>query len=237
MTGKRCEKIGGFLIFFFVFSSLLYAGRPLTTDDAYTVEKGKFELEIGYDFTENNDKTKNQEIGISLKYGLTDWLDFGISSPFLIKESDLKVNEWKRIEIGAKFSILKENEKTPGISFTISATPNPNEGDTEFSLNSILSKNFGKLIWHLNLGTYFQKTSSSSEQYFTYSTALEYPISEKLNFVSEIVGKNNDEKPLEILIGLNFTLNDYIVYDFGFSKGLNNDASNWRITTGFTFNW
>lgn len=234
---KRFEKIWGFLIFFFVFSSLLYAGRPLTTDDAYTVGKGKFELEIGYDFKENNDKTKNQEIGVSLKYGLTDWMDFGISSPFIIKESDLKVNEWQRIEIGAKFSILKETEKIPGISFTISAKPKPNEDDTEFSLNSILSKNFGKLIWHLNLGTYSKKTSSGSEQYFTYSTAFEYAISEKLNLVGEIVGENNNERPIEILIGLNFALNDFIVYDFGFSKGLNNDASNWRITTGFTFNW
>ncbi|MCM8786073.1 MAG: hypothetical protein NC827_03825 [Candidatus Omnitrophica bacterium] len=237
MKKGNCLRLNILLILFFTFCSFLYAGRPLTTDDSGTVEKGKFELEIGYDFTKNNDKAKNYEIGISLKYGITDWMDLGISAPFIIKESDLKVNEWGRIEIGTKFSILKESEKIPGISFTISGTPRSNEGDTEFSLNSIISKNFGKTTWHLNLGTYSQKTSSGSEYFFTYSTAFEYTFTEKLNLVGEIVGENNEEKPLEILFGLNYVINDYIVYDIGFSKGLNNDAFDWRITIGFTFNW
>ena len=42
----------------FLFSSPAFAARPLTTDDAYTVEKGKFQLEAGFDFArqDNHDK-------------------------------------------------------------------------------------------------------------------------------------------------------------------------------------
>ncbi len=233
----RFFEINILLFFFFVFSSFLYSGRPLATDDAETVEKRKFELELGYDLTKNNDNTKNQEIGISLKYGITDWLDLAISAPFVIEENDLNVNEWRRIEIGAKFAIFKETDKFPGFSFTISATPNPNERDIRYNLKSILSKNFGRTNWHLNLGTYSLKTNSGNENFFTYSTAIEYEICKKLNICGEIVGEINGEKPVEILIGLNYGINDYIVFDMGFSKGLNSQTHNWRITTGFTFNW
>lgn len=225
------------LISFFIFSTLLYAGRPLTTDDAETVEKGKLELEIGYDFIQNNDDTKNQEIGISLKIGLTNWMDLGISVPFIIEESDTKMNKWGKIEIGAKFSVLKESEKRPGISLTISGTPNSKEGDTRYTINSILSKNFGKPTFHLNLGTYSLKTPGENEYLFTYSTALEYAFSERLNLCGEIVGEHNSEDPLELLIGLNYSFSENLKFGFGFAFGLNDASNDWRITTGFTFNW
>lgn len=234
---KGFLKIGIISILFFGFSKFLFAGRPLTTDDAYTVEKGKFELEIGYDIIENDDRTKNQEIGFSLKAGLTSWMDLGISTSFIYKENDEKLNEWQNMEIGAKFLILKNNEKLPKIAFTISGVPNPDEGDKRYSINSILSKEFGKTTFHLNLGTYSLKTSEKNENFLTYCCALEYSLNEKMNLCGEIVGENNEENPLEILLGANFPLNENLTIDFGFSFGLNDDSSNWRVTTGLTLNW
>ncbi len=226
-----------FIISIFFFSPFLFAGRPLTTDDAETVEKGKFELEIGYDWIKNSDNTKNQEMGISLKGGLTDWMDLGISVPFIIEEENNKLNEWGKIEIGAKFSILKEKEKNPGISFTISGTPKPDEGDKIYGVNLILSKGFEKMAFHINTGTYSLKTASGNKNVFTYSGAIEYNILEKLNLVGEIAGEINDEKPVEILTGINYKLNENLIFDLGFAKGLNDNTPDWRITAGITLNW
>jgi len=234
---KKVFKFYGFVVSFFIFSTFLYAGRPLTTDDSETVEKGKFELEIGYDWIKNIDKTKSQEIGLSLKGGVTDWMDLGISLPYCIKEADQDVNEWGKLEIGAKFSLLKEKENTPGLAFTVSGTVSPDEGDKRYGLNLILSKNFEKLTTHLNLGIYSLKTVDKNENILTYSGAIEYSIAEKLNFVGEIVGESNEVSPFEILIGINYAFSENFTYDIGISFGLNDDTPDWRITTGITLNW
>ncbi|MCM8804742.1 MAG: transporter [Candidatus Omnitrophica bacterium] len=234
MKKGNCLRLNILLILFFTFCSFLYAGRPLTTDDAEIVEKGKFELEIGYDFIENSDKTKNQETGISLKSGLTSFMDLGVCIPFIVKENNQKINKWCNTEISTKFSIIKENEKMPGFSFTISTIPNPNQGDKRYTLNLILSKSFEKISFHLNLGKYSLK---GEQDFLTYSSALEYKIGEKLNLVGEIVGEENDDRILGLLIGINYAFNDYLTFDFGFDKELNNKAYNFRIKTGFTLNW
>ncbi|MCM8772780.1 MAG: hypothetical protein NC922_06990 [Candidatus Omnitrophica bacterium] len=226
-----------FLLFFsfLLFSNLLFAGRPLTTEDAETVEKGKFELEIGYDLIKNNDDTKNKELGVSLKFGLTDRMDFGISVPFIIEENSINLNKWEKPEIGIKFSILKED--TLNISFQFSGTPNPEEGNIKYTIKSILSKNFGKTILHFNLGLYSLKNSNESEYYLTYSSAFEYPLSEKLNLCGEIVGEKNEENPLTMLIGFNYAFSKNLKFDFGIGSGINKSAPDWKITTGLTFNW
>ncbi|MGB9677488.1 MAG: transporter [Candidatus Ratteibacteria bacterium] len=232
---KKDLKIYAFVISFFFLSTFVYAGRPLTTDDAETVEKGKFELEIGYDFIKND--KNSQELGISLKSGLTEFMDFGISAPFVIEEDGEGINEWGNAEIGAKFSILKEKENRPGFSFTVSATPNPDDGDKRYGINLILSKNFGKLTTHLNFGRYSLKTSDENEDILNYSGAFEYSINEKFNFVGEIVGENNKQNPLELLFGINYATGENLTYDIGISLGLNDDTPDYRITTGITLNW
>lgn len=227
---KKILSISGF---FLIFSTYIFAGRPLKTDDAETVEKGKFELEVGYDFMKND--TNSQQVYISLKSGLTSWMDFGVVLPYTIEDEDQDINDWQNAEICAKFSILKESEKHPGIAFTISGVINPDQGDTEYALNLIISKGFGKVTTHFNFGTYSEE---GGDNYLTYSAASEYGISEKINLVGEIVGeKNDDEEPLEMLVGLNYALNENLVFDIGISFGLNDDAPDYRITTGFTLNW
>ncbi|MCX7916645.1 MAG: hypothetical protein N2589_00735 [bacterium] len=219
------------------FSSILFAGRPLTTEDTETVEKGKFELEIGYNLIQNNDQTKNQEIEISLKSGITEWMDLGIVLPFIIEESDTKINEWEKIEIGTKFYIFKRDEKKTGFSLKISGSPNLKEGDKSFIINSILTKQIRKATIHLNLGTYFLKREIGTDSIFTYSGAIEYVINENLNLCGEIVCENNDENPMEILIGMNYALRENLYVDMGVGFGLNNFSYDWRITGGITLKW
>ena len=40
-----------FILLALFFSSSAFAARPLTTDDAGTVERGKFQLEVGFEDT------------------------------------------------------------------------------------------------------------------------------------------------------------------------------------------
>jgi hypothetical protein len=62
----------------FSFSSPAFAARPLTTDDAGTVEKGKFQVETGFDFTRQDNHDRGYDPSWTLAYGLSERVDLGL---------------------------------------------------------------------------------------------------------------------------------------------------------------
>ncbi|MBU2600391.1 hypothetical protein KJ849_07435 [bacterium] len=205
-------------------ASQSFAARPLTTDDAGIVEKGTFELERGYDYTKNQNNTESQTTGLSLKHGLTDRLDFGLAFPYEIKPN----KGLGSAELGVKFSLLKEKEGLPGLSSTFSYQV----GVLAYTLNMILSKGFGSLTCHLNIG--FEATGQVTERGITtYSGAVEYSaIKENLNLVAEVMG--NEDNLLMGLIGTNFQAFKGVTSDIGLQFGFNNDSPKSGLTIGLT---
>jgi hypothetical protein len=60
-----------------------FAARPLTTDDAYTVKEGEFQVEAGFDFTRQDNHDKEYSPSLTLTYGLFERMDIGIGSRYL----------------------------------------------------------------------------------------------------------------------------------------------------------
>lgn len=223
------------LILFFMVNTLSFAGRPLKTEDAEVIGKGEWEFEIGYNFIKNNDKTKNEDFEISFKTGIFNRCELGIGIPYVIKDFDEKVNEFRNFELKSKISILKKNSIGLGVSFSF--TPDGDEGDTRYSYGLILSKEIKRSNLHLNLGRFSLKTSGKNEYFLSYSGAIEFEMSDKLNFCCEIVGEKNGEDILEMLLGINYKLNKNLIFDLGLGFGLNDYSPDWRLTTGLTLNW
>ena len=69
----------------FLMISFSFAAHPLTTDDIGIVEMGKYEMEIGYDNCKNQGQLRNHSCGLSLKHGISQKLDNGVSFPFHIE--------------------------------------------------------------------------------------------------------------------------------------------------------
>ncbi len=77
-VGKLIKKIPTKKVILFIFFPSLiffssmptYAARPLTTDDAWTVEKGEFQLEAGFDALRQDNHDREYSPSLTLTYGL-----------------------------------------------------------------------------------------------------------------------------------------------------------------------
>jgi hypothetical protein len=226
-------KVGSYYLLGGVLSFVIFpwlqaeAARPLATDDAGTVERGAFELEMGYDFSKDEDHTQNQSLGISLKYGVIERLDLGIGLPYEIKPEE----EFGNAEAGLKYLLLKEKKTLPALSLTFAYE----SGSSEYALTGIGSKKVGDLIIHINLG-YITSDIEGDHGMTVYAGAIEYALSKGLTLVTELVGQVDiDENALEGLVGGNYQISEQVVLDFAIGKGFYGvSAKEGKATLGLT---
>ncbi len=235
-----------FLLFFF--SSPAFALRPLTTDDAGTVEKGKFQLEVGFDFTRHGNHDKELGPSMTLTYGLFERMDVGIGSGYLFvhPSEGKKEKGFVDTELKLKYRWIDEKDWSPAFATTgrikfptASETKGLGSGKTDFSINTILTKNLGKrLVLHLDLGyTIIGEKYGNNE--FNYSLAAQFVLTDKWALVGEVVAVNNfngrhGDDPLSGLMGAYYLITDNIVWDAGVEIGMNKAAPDFRLTTGLT---
>ncbi len=225
-----------------------FAGRPLTTDDAYTVEKGKFQVETGFDFISQDDHDKESAATMTLTYGVFERMDMGVGSAYLfVNPADgEKENGFGDTALKIKYRLVDQKDWIP--SFAISGTliiPTASEsrglgsGKTDFNINTIFTWNLSKR-WQLyaNAGyTFIGEHGADNE--FNYSTAGQFLLSDKWALVGEIVGVNNfngrkGDDPISGLLGVQYLITESIVWDAGVDIGMNKAAPDFRITTGLT---
>jgi hypothetical protein len=233
----------------FLFSTVAFAARPLTTDDTGTVEKGKFQVETGFDFARQDNHDKEFTPSVTLTYGLFERMDMGIGSAYLFihPAEGKKVNGFSDTPLKVKYRFLDQKDWIP--AFAVSGTlkiPTASEsrglgsGKVDFNINTIFQWNLSKR-WQLytNFGyTVIGEHKVNDE--FNYSIAGQFVLSDKWALVGEIVGVNyfNDHKsddPISGLVGIQYMLSDNFVLDAGVEIGMNKAAPDFRLTTGVTF--
>jgi hypothetical protein len=232
----------------FLLSSLVLAARPLTTDDAGTVEKGKFQVETGFDFTRQDNHDREISPSLTVSYGLLEKMDGGIGSGYLFvrpKEGENE-NGFGDTELKLKYRLLDERGWMPSFAVTgnlkiptASESKGLGSGKTDFGINTLVTKNLSKRwVFHLNLGyTFIGEHGVNNE--FNYSAAAQFILSDKWALVGEIVGVNNfngrkGDDPISGLLGTYYLISDSIVWDAGVEIGMNKAAPDFRLTTGLT---
>jgi hypothetical protein len=221
--------IGAVLVSLLILPGRAGAARPLTTDDAGTVEAGKFEMEAGYgheDFGE-----LNQGAGVALRHGITARMDLWAGTSWQFDPE----NGPEGLEMGVKWSLLPAEEKKPGISFTFGFAP----GESEYSLNGIISQPWGeKVTLHLNAG--YTVPEALADGAVFWGGAVEYAVHEKINLVGEIIGDEDlsdaDEDCRSWLLGGNAAVTDFLTLDLGGGTRLSDDPG-WFITGGGTLSF
>jgi len=227
-----------FVIFFV--PSLIYGARPLSVDDAGTVDLGIYETEVGIGYEQDKQENGEYEFSLTIKHGLTERMDLGVSLPYVIVSP--KDGNGERgmgdAELTTKFNLMKEGNRTPGFSVTFGIIMDTGEenkgigsGEIDYDFNSILSKELQFITLHGNLG-YTVKAKICS-----FGIALEYPADEDLNLFAELSGENKSDSPLEGLIGANFSARENLTLDFGIGAGLNDNSSRLNLTGGLTFSF
>ena len=248
---KRCIffLISSIPLIQFLYVSNAFSARPLTTDDAYTVERGQFQLETGFDISRHDSHDREYSPSLMLTYGFLENLDIGLGGGYLFfhpkegkKESGLADTELK-----LKYRPIDEKGWRPAFAITgtlkiptASKTKGLGSGQTDFGINTIVTKNLSKRIaLHLNLGyTFIGEDKVDNE--LNSSLGGQFILSNKWALVGEIVGANNlngrkGDDPLSGLIGTYYFVTDKMIWDVGLEIGMSKAAPDFRFTTGITF--
>jgi hypothetical protein len=225
------------LLVVFVFSAMAanaWAARPLATDDAGTVEKGKFETEISFDHCQYRPDGSCQSPAFALKHGLTDRLDLGLGfSHATDKDADGNTTGWgmSPLELGLKMSLLKEQGSLPDVSLSFGGET----GGSEYGLNLILSRELGNFGLHYNLG-YNSSGEAMIRGSISTSIAAEYTVAGKYRICGELNSELADDRSQVIgnsgLVGgsINFS---FVAWDMGIRLH-DQRGPQTSITTGFT---
>ena len=238
----------GLVLFLVIFASNAVAARPLSTDDAGTVEKGDLEAELGFEYADDTDDEYN--FSATVKYGLGERWDIGVEITYLYidKESEDDDNGMGDYVFCSKYRFVDESEDFPALALGFSLKTNTGDedeglgsGELDYALNIILTKALDKIIGHVNLGyTYVGAPEEENhDDVFSYAIALEYPVNDSLNFVGELTGETNfegdfDNHPFAGLIGFNYTFLENITFDLGVGWGISEASPDYLITTGLT---
>lgn len=104
----------------FLHVTFLFAARPLTTDDAWTVEKGQFQVELGFDAARQDTHDKELSPSITLSYGLLERLDLGIGTGYLYVDpkEGRKEKGFSDTELKLKYRPIDEKGWMPGLAVT-----------------------------------------------------------------------------------------------------------------------
>jgi len=225
-----------------------FAGRPLTTDDAWTVEKGKFQLELGFDATRQDNKDREYSPSVTMSYGLSEKADLGMGTGYLFMDPEEGENERGLADTEAKLKYRWMDEKkwTPGLATaaklkipTASETKGLGSGKPDFGINMIATKNLSKrLVLHLNLGYTFIGDGEANKE-LNYSLAAQYVLTDRWALVGEFFGTNNlngmtGDDPFSGLLGTYYLITESLIWDMGIETGMNNAAPDYRLTTGIT---
>ena len=248
----------GLALFLLIFPSHTFAARPLSTDDAGTVEQGDLEVELGFEYASDTDVDDTEDeytLAATMKYGLGERWDIGIEIPYLYINREAEDadddNGFGDYVLSSKYRFVDETDDFPALSLGFSLKTNTGDedkglgsGELDYAINTILSKELGKVIGHINLGyTYVGAPEGEShDDVFSYGIAWEYPVNDRLNVVGELTGETNfegdfDDNPFAGLIGLNYALSDVATVDFGIGWEISDASPDYLVVAGLTLSF
>jgi len=204
-----------FCILFFPVT-VVFAAHPLTTDDIGTVDIGKYELELGYDNCKEETELRNHSCGLSLKHGITEKMDIGVSFPYQIKPKSAE--PLGTATLGFKFLLLKD---------VFALTVNNELGSSEYFINGIFTREINPITVHANVG-YLASGDENTAGEISYSSAFEYPLP-KIDLVGEVVGEKIGWQ--NYLLGVRYKIAEAIFVDFAYGNGFRNTED--KISFGF----
>ena len=228
----------------FILTSNVYAARPLATTDAGVVNRGVIEFEWGFEYVNATDREINNSLAITT--GLLNNLDFAVEIPYQsidFKDSD-NDNGLSDITVSTKLNIIKARELMPDFSAAFSFKDESGDdekglgtGRREFGITGILSKKYGQFAYHVNLGCTIK---NNFEDTFNYNFAVEYSLNERTNLAAELYGDTVlsgkfHDNATSTQLGMNYSINDAVSWDFGTTIGISKTEPNYKITTGLTF--
>ncbi len=197
---KRISWIGALLLALCLFPSApLFAARPLFTEDTETVEKASFEMELGFEYFQEDNRDKYYIPSVQLKYGPIEKMEIGGTIGYLwnnVHEGG-RLDGWTDLFAYLKYQLWGEGEYLPAFALkTLVKLPTqtwrePTESRrADCAPGAIFDKPFGNAALHFDLFYYFIGDPGETDVLNT-GLGIEYEFLKGWSAVGEIRHLNN----------------------------------------------
>lgn len=232
--------------------------RPLITDDAGTLGKGKFQVELGFETSDhrNDDdgvvtKEDSSSATATVSYGILENLDLVLGMPYekmKVREDGETVHDedgFADITLEAKWRFFEKDGFSlalkPGLSFpTGDDKKGLGTGRVTYGMIFIATKEMGPFTFNLNAG-YRRNENDTDERKDIWGADLagEVQVFEPLKLVANVgVSTNTDREsstaPAFFLGGLIYSITDNVDIDLGYKRGLNEAEADNTYIGGLT---
>lgn len=231
-------------VFVMFISGTAFASHPLISDDAGTVEKGTFQIELNGEISSDKEsvagstvKTERAQISTTISYGIADKLDFtlGLTRPWgSIDVDGARSNDAGSLDVGLnlKWQLYERNGFSMAVKpvFGYSYAVNLPENDYAFSYGAgvVFSKEIKPLAFHLNIGysyTDYHLAGTGRNSIWSFSGAAVYELMKNTKLVADVGANSNNDRtvsqmPLFGVLGAIYTLNKNIDVSVGGKIGL-----------------
>jgi hypothetical protein len=240
---------------------MCFAARPFVTDDADTVGKQQFQIELGIETASSYDRADGIKIvetdtGASavFTYGTLENLDVVAGFPYNWGKAEengetvFNANRLSDISMEAKWRFFEKDgfglALKPGITLpTGNYTKGFGTGRVTYFLTFIASKEIEPFGFHFNAG-YTRNENKVDERKDLWSASLlaTYEILKGLNIGGNIGLERNPDPAVKTdpafgLVGLNYPINDHVMLDAGYKFGLNKQEVDYGIIAGLTLSF
>jgi hypothetical protein len=238
-----------------------FAARPLITDDSGTVGKGKFQAELGVEWSTWKDtedgvrvkETRTEASGV-FTYGVSDCLDVVVGVPHdwaKVRENGTTVfreNGFADLSLETKWRFFDKDglglALKPGITFpTGDYKKDFGAGRVTYGLTFVATKDVGPFGFNFN-GGYTRNENKLGERKDVWSASFAptYEVKEGFYIVGDIgIERNADPitetAPAFALVGVSYAVTDNVVLDAGIKFGLNKQEVDRAVTAGVTLNF
>lgn len=236
--------------------SPVYAGRPLTTDDADPVDVGQFELEAGVAYEHDSD-CQHGDFPFGLTYGLISDVEVGASFGGQLERRTETFDEASGnhdsctessigdLDLGAKWQFIRacplgmRHALAPSVKLPTADDDNSlGSGETDYDLTWIASRSIGdKAGTHLNLG--YSWIGGPDADILHYGVALDYQLADSVQWVGEVFAEKElpcgTDTVIQYNMGLRWNPTGRVTLDIAGGSKITGDAPDFTATAGLTW--
>jgi len=250
----RLKVFLSLLLFFCPAAVPAFAAIPLITDDTGTQGKGKFQVELFGEYSQDEEESvaaKNSDLSATLTYGIIDPIDIVLSLPYQVRRTDgsdslVKGDGIGDMAIEAKWRVYEKE----GLSFALKpgfTIPTGNEekdlgaGRVTYYLYFIASKEIETRAFHINLA-YIRNENRVDERKDLWhaSFAATVDVMKDLKLVGDSGIETNPDRasmtpPVYMLSGLIYSPSENFDIGLGVKGGLTKPETDIAVRGGITY--
>ena len=222
-----------------LFPVAAFAGHPLITDSAQTVEPIKHEAETAVEYGKKSN-LKETLIQETMTVGILKNVDTFVAAPLKFISGDESVSGMSDVSLGAKWNFKTIDKTALAIKpFLVLPVGGLGEGGVGFGAIAVATQ---ELDSHLsvdgNLTYKHQSTRGDSYNEFDASLAGRYEVSKLMKAVGELAMNTTDvtDSKAKIVLGFGaiYEAQKHLDVDLGVRFGLTSEAEDFRLLAGVT---